>query len=168
MSKHEFTPDWDLLQPTLTDADDLRGFNRPYNPWSLVLVVFFAGILYGSLMQAWNFHRLGRRRGVVLTVVTAVVVYALTTFSFVAIVAAIGPEKSGDYAQLSRFGLRLSWVIPALVVAKLQQRRFRVFQHGDEEPASALPIGLALFLAWMVTEQWVLSKTFSTWGAILV
>ena len=65
------------------------------------------------------------------------------------------------------FGLRASWIIPALVVAKLQQRRFRVFQHGDEEPASALPLGLALFAAWWFTGPIVLVNTEFLWRMIL-
>ena len=54
------------------------------------------------------------------------------------VVEAIGREKSEELSQHLRFGLRMSWLIPALVIAKLQRRRFRVFQHGDEESASAL------------------------------
>src|SRR5690606_30786669 len=49
-----------LLTPSLTAADDAVGFDRPWNPWSLVMLVFFAGPLFGGVLAARNFVRLGQ------------------------------------------------------------------------------------------------------------
>src|SRR5690606_37884850 len=46
--------------PSLTAADDAVGFDRPWNPWSLVMLVFFAGPLFGGVLAARNFVRLGQ------------------------------------------------------------------------------------------------------------
>jgi hypothetical protein len=51
--------DDDLLAPELTEADDAVGFDRPWNPWSLVTLTFFFGLPAGGSLLALNFDRLG-------------------------------------------------------------------------------------------------------------
>src|SRR5687768_3132414 len=52
------SPD-DLFRPTLTEQDDAVGFDRPWNPWSLVVLAFFFGLPGGGTLLALNFRRLG-------------------------------------------------------------------------------------------------------------
>lgn len=54
--------DWeDLFQPVLTSSDDMAGFQQPWNPHTIVLIAFCAGMAAGTLLLAFNAVRLGLR-----------------------------------------------------------------------------------------------------------
>jgi hypothetical protein len=129
--------DDDLLAPELTDADDAIGFDRPWNPWSLVTLTFFCGLPAGGGLLALNFDRLGMpgRR-----LPTLAVVVALTTLVVLGRVWAMGSgliptDQSGR--QIGRWATQAIFVLAAMAIAAPQQKRFRIFQASGE-PAGHL------------------------------
>lgn len=58
MSQNDFPAD--LLEPSLSEKDDIAGATRPWNPHSLILVMIFGGPLAGGFLYALNFKRLGQ------------------------------------------------------------------------------------------------------------
>lgn len=169
--------DDDLLRPILTAADDLGGIDRPWNPWSLVFLVFFAGPLVGGALAAWNFKRLGEpgrfapaMTAFALTWVATIVVAALAheperTVSrnvnvrvkrtdvvvpegSVGLGGGAGVQPEVPEREVARDWRRLTRVlglVPALVVARLQRRRFRVFEGTGGDAASLWKPGLLAF-----------------------
>ena len=51
--------DWDLLEPTLTAADDVAGLSRPFNPWTVVVLMVFCQPVLGGFQPfvAPYFHQ---------------------------------------------------------------------------------------------------------------
>jgi hypothetical protein len=150
--------DNDLLAPELTEADDAVGFDRPWNPWSLVTLTFFCGLLAGGGLLALNFARLGMpgRR-----LPTLAVVLLLTTVGVLAVAWAVGSglitaDASGR--QTSRWVLRVGFLLAAMVIAAQQQKRFRIFHASGEPPghllwpavvASAASLGYQLLIGFI-------------------
>jgi hypothetical protein len=130
--------DDDLLAPELTEADDAVGFDHPWNPWSLVTLSFFCGLLAGGSLLALNFDRLGMpgRR-----IPTLVIVIAVTTAGVLGTAWAVGTGVVGgtnrETQQMSRWALRGAFILVAIAIAALQRQRFRLFQASGQ-PAGHL------------------------------
>src|SRR5687767_10031614 len=71
----------DLFRQSLTEHDDAAGFDRPWNPWSLVVLTFFFGITPGMALLAFNYDRLGIKARLYRTLAVGLVLeVALTAF----------------------------------------------------------------------------------------
>jgi len=134
--------DDDLLAPELTEADDAVGFDQPWNPWSLVTLTFFFGLLAGGSLLALNFERLGMpgRRVPVLGLVIGVTTLIIAGTAWA---AGSGGLAAGNptQRQLWRWGVRALSVLIAMAIAAPQQKRWRLFQ------VSGLPAGKLLWPA---------------------
>ena len=129
----------ELLEPTLGSADDDAGFDRPFNPRSLVIASFFGGALAAAWLFAWNFRKLGEPR-------KAPWCFAALTLVGVAVVAAIAyyvqtsPDLDAfkDQTRTLKLVSRVAGVVVGLAMAGMQERRFRLYSMGGGEPAPAL------------------------------
>ncbi len=160
--------DADLFEPTLDTHHDARGFRRPFEPSSLPVAVFFCGPLFGGVLVAWNWLRLGVRANVSRTLLLFVGLWlSIGVGSFYAVVqpalaqreaAAFGQTESETRAaeatskgaerernRLVQFVGQVLSVLPTLWIAKRQQRRFRIHEHAGGKAASLLPLGLLAF-----------------------
>lgn len=130
--------DDDLLLPELTEADDAIGFDQPWNPWSLVTLSFFFGLIAGGGLLALNFARLGMpgRRNATLAIVMVV-----ATASILGTVWAFGIAPGGEVdRETQRYGRWLRQgiaVLAAMAIAAPQHSRFRLFQASGQ-PAGHL------------------------------
>src|SRR5687768_4790814 len=98
--------DDDLFTPTLTETDDAVEFDRPWNPWSLVTLTFFFGLVAGGGLLALNFRRLGIR-GRLYPALAVVGVVVAASAAFLAWLAASGGislqnEQAKDTARWIR------------------------------------------------------------------
>ena len=136
-------PDHEFFEPTLTEDDDAKDFDRPWRPMSLVFASFFAGPLGGGALFGINYKRLGRPQylwpcilgGVGLTLILS----ALATWLVAS--GSIDEEDRGK-TQLIKYGTRAATVALALWLSNLQKARFRLFETSGGEPARALLPGL--------------------------
>jgi hypothetical protein len=130
------TYDDDLLAPELTEADDATGFDQPWNPWSLVTLTFFFGLLAGGGLLAFNFDRLGMPGRRVPTLALA---FGATTLLIAgALFGGWGAGEDRGTQQAWRWGVRGISVLIAMAIAAPQQKRWRIFE------ASGLPAGKLL------------------------
>jgi hypothetical protein len=139
-------PNEDLFTPTLTEQDDAAGFDRPWRPWSLVVLAFFFGLPAGGTLLALNFRRLGMPR----RVVPALVLVALATPAMAAVSAWVAAARlapvDSDADRHLRWILRAVSCLVAIGIALPQQRRFRLFQTADLPGGRLLWPGLAAVL----------------------
>lgn len=176
MVNHRLSRD-DLLRPVLTEADDATGMDRPWNPWSLVFLVFFAGPLCGGALAAWNFKRLGEPG----RFAPAMAVFALTWLGTIVLLGLFGPlevvvpdelqleglrdggiarrdaigvgpagSTNIDHAGLWSQAARMIGLVPAMAVAVLQRRRFRLFEGAKGRAASLWTPGVLAFFVSLV------------------
>jgi len=122
----------DLFRPTLTEEDDAVGFDRPWNPYHLVLVTFFSGLPGGGVLLALNFRRLGMKEKVHFALweigAASVLLFALAGW------LAAGYRHTANWSstsQLLRLGLQAISVVVALLIAGRQRRRFRLFEASN-------------------------------------
>jgi len=151
-------PDDDLFTPTLTEEDDVVGFERPWNPWSLVVLSFFFGISGGGALLALNFSRLGTPRKVLPAVFAVIAVTLLITAT-----RGWGYASLDDAGQLRllRFADRAMETGVAGALAWMQRRRYRVFRGSSAEPGKLLLPGL-LAAVLSVVIQLALSTLFES------
>lgn len=148
MNRTAAHPDDDLFTPSLTEEDDATGFERPWNPWSLVVLTFFAGIPAGGSLLALNFSRLGIPR----KVLSAVIAVILATLVFAAL-RAWGLTHLSDEGQRRLFNVaqRALETLTAGAIAWTQRRRHRVFRGAvGAEGKLLLPGLLAAALSFIV------------------
>jgi hypothetical protein len=148
MSGHS---DDDLFTPTLTDADDAIDFDRPWNPWSLVVLTFFFGIVAGGGLLAHNFRRLG----IPDRFYSTLAIVAVATVIIVAAQTAMSPGDPGspadrDAARTVRFLGKAAACLTAMAIAAPQHRRFRLYQATGREPGRLLKPALAAILISLV------------------
>lgn len=128
--------DHDLFRPSLTAADDSVGFERPWNPQSLVVATFFIGILGGGALLAWNCRRLGIKGRALPTLLLSMAIVAAWYLVLGAVFHGLPPA---GYRALLRMGNRVIAVVAALTFAAGQQRRYRLFQRADLPAGRGLP-----------------------------
>jgi hypothetical protein len=134
-------PDDDLFTPTLTAGDDAAGFDEPWNPWSLVVLTFFFGLIAGGWLLAWNYARLGMPRKLVpatglLVLVCAAVLAAVE----LRLMNHLGPP-GGTTRVLATAAFKGLETLIVAGVAYTQRRRYQLFLH------SRLPEGKLLWYA---------------------
>lgn len=154
----------DLLTPVLTADDDAVGFDRPWNPWYLVMVAFFFGMLAGGGLLAVNFRRLGqgRRFGPAAAVVLA------TTVALIAGWLLLEPRTGSSRAlyESLRIGRRAVAVLVAIGLATLQRRRFRLLEVCDL-PAGMLLGPAVLAIALGLGGEFLIALALTVAGAAL-
>lgn len=62
-----------LFQPTVDRSHDIEGIDRPWNPWHLIVLTFFFGMLCGTILLVQNALRLGLRRQIPLVIVLGLI-----------------------------------------------------------------------------------------------
>jgi nitrogen fixation-related uncharacterized protein len=144
----------ELFQPSLTEDDDVAGFNQPWNPWTLVVLTFFFGIVPGVGLLAFNYERLGIKGRLYGTLAVAVVIEVLATLIYVWAVQSgtVDPANRDDWRPF-RFAIKAGFVLTAILVARTQQKRFRLFErsglpagHLLKPALAAIAVGLCLDL----------------------
>lgn len=158
MNRTAAYPEDDLFTPTLTEEDDAVGFERPWSPWSLVVLTFFFGIPGGGGLLALNFSRLGVPRKVVpavLVVITASLLFsALRGWGIVHL-------HAESHLRLLNLGQKALETVAAGALAWAQRRRYRVFQgSGGEAGRLLLPGAVAAALSLLV--QMALAMLFAS------
>jgi hypothetical protein len=137
-----FDPNDELFRPTLGAEDDAVDFDRPWNPWSLVVLTFFFGLIAGGGLLAFNFQRLGMKGRLYPTLaLVAVASLLIVGVQFWLLESGrIVPENRESTRMVRWAGKAVSTLI-AIAIAAQQQRRFRLFQ------VSSLPGGHLLWPA---------------------
>jgi hypothetical protein len=148
--------DQDLFRPTLDTRHDHAGIGRPFDPNSLVFAAFFLGPVGGGWLLWRNFRELGMAKAArwcaagfaVLTLAMVAMTVAVTTPKETegkrpAAARSRAAEKPAEESE-GRRGTRnvrlivqAATVVVALVAARFQKGRFRIFerQGGDARPA---------------------------------
>lgn len=141
-----------LLQPTLTEADDAVGFDRPWKPWSLVFLTFFFGIIAGGGLLAYNYERLGMKvpRNRVLAFVVAAGLLLIGTTIWIS--TTYVPPGDRDAARMVRWGSRAVSCLIAIGMAQTQQRRYRLFESTHLPAGHLLKPALAAIGAAFLIE----------------
>lgn len=143
----------DLLTPTLGEDDDAGDYRRPWNPWSLVVLSFFAGFLGGGWLLALNFRRLGMQTQV-YAVLGAVIVLSILVSALYGWIAARGFAGLTGSEARSAAGLlaRVLDTTLAIGLAGRQRRRFRLFSMTGEQGGGLLLPGLAAAVGSVLIE----------------
>jgi hypothetical protein len=140
--------DDDLLRPTLAEADDALGFDEPWNPWSLVMLTFFAGLLAGGSLLALNFARLGMKgRLYPALAIVGVASIAIAGGMEWALASGLIPATDRDAQRTARWIVRAASCLLAIGLAALQRPRFRLFQMSGHSPGALLKPGLIAVVA---------------------
>jgi hypothetical protein len=137
----------ELLQPSLTEAHDLVGFDRPWNPRYVWLAMVMCGMVGGGALLAMNYRRLGMRR-------PAAPVFALFLGLQIGLLVLVGwllahgliARGERDVARAFRFGCNLVAVALAWPFVRAQLARYRIYEMGDTPPAGLLGPGIVAFL----------------------
>ena len=140
-------PDHDFFEPTLSEDDDAKDFDRPWRPMSLVFASFSAGPLGGGALFGINFKRLGRPQ-YMWPCITGGVVLGVLLSGFASWLVVSGSVEEGDRtkSQLIKHGTRALTVAIGLWLASRQKGRFRLFESTGGEAAPALVPGLLAVL----------------------
>lgn len=126
--------DDDLFSPTLTEEDDAVSFNQPWNPWSLVVLTFFFGLIAGGGLLAFNWERLGiqgRRLSTLFAVLAASVVLAAVSSGLAANFR--GQEYQRVRRQIDVVEAAAATGI-AIVISAGQRKRYRLFRQSHQAP----------------------------------
>lgn len=146
--------DAELFGRSLGESDDAAGFDRPWNPWSLVVVTFFFGVTAGVGLLAFNYQRLGIKGRLYGTIAIALVLEVLLTAVYVwAVQSGLVDFRNRNDMRTLRTAIRVVSVAAAAIIAQTQKQRFRLFQRCDLpagnllKPALvAIGVGIALDL----------------------
>lgn len=140
----------ELLAPTLSDEDDVAGFNSPWNPNSLVLATFFSGLIAGGVLLAINAKRLGLPKRTLPTLIVSVVA-GVGLQAVVAWVLASGMIPKGGSTRALQFGIQGISVAIAFYLAEQQRKRFRIFEATGRPSGKLLvPVVIALVGGFIV------------------
>src|SRR5688500_12751591 len=132
-------PDDDLFQPTLTEADDAEGFNKPWNPWSLVVLAFFFGLPGGGGLLAFNYERLGIRGRLLPTLALVLVVSAAIAAAQLWLRAnPVGGLQGRPARRAAGLAAQGAAALAAMALAGTQRRRYRLYQATGQEPGRVL------------------------------
>ena len=122
--------------------DDPLDFDRPWSPWRLVTLSLLVGLLPAGRLLALNFPRLGMRGRLVPGLLLVAVLGLVIDFAPIWLLASgvLRVEAPSQNAWL-RPVVRSAAVLVTMVLASMQQQRYRLFQ------ASGLPAGRLLWPA---------------------
>lgn len=156
-----------LLTPTLTEADDSAGFDRPWNPWSLAAHTFFFGPLGGGCLLALNYRKLGLPGRTTGALVGVVIVGLLMTVGAVWVVAGgmINPSDREARSTLRLVGKVLT-VLLGMALASTQQKRWRLFQATGLPQGKLLGPGIVAALLSMLVQFLVALGALRVFGTI--
>lgn len=135
----------DLLRPTLSEQDDVSGFDEPWNPYNILYPTFFGGFLAGGVLYGLNFTKLGQDRYRIPTFIgTAVAVLGVAILGNW--LAATGKIAGDDRMSLSifRFGQRFASLALGWLLATRQTRRFRLYEESGLKARKLLWPGLIM------------------------
>lgn len=134
----------ELLAPSLSEDDDLRGFHQPWNPNHLSFAAFFIGPFGSAWLYFENFRRLGQRRESTLWALRFVLIGGGT------MVGAYWYNKHGGAQdpRLMKSLARAVTVVLALMASHRQRARWRLFHMSDQPPGR---LWLALLVALGIT-----------------
>ena len=145
---------WDeeLFTPSLTEADDVLGFDCPWNPLSLVMLTFFFGIISGLGLLAFNYKRLGIKGRLYSTLALALFFEILATaLNIWAVNSGVLDVQDKTAMQTWRTGTKVVFVGIALLIAQTQNSRFRLFRHSDLPAGKLLkPALLAIAIGFAI------------------
>jgi hypothetical protein len=122
----------DLFAPSLREEDDATGFDQPWHPWTLVVITFFCGLIAGGGLLALNFRRLGMKGRLYPTLAIAALGHVLIvgTGLWISYSGMIDPGDRDSSRMLSWGGKAVACLI-AILVARPQQRRYRLFEMSN-------------------------------------
>ena len=141
--------DDELFTPTLTENDDALEFDQPWNPWSLVVLTFFFGLLCGGGALALNYQRLGVKGRLFTTSVIVVIGYLAICAAYAWFVPLAVDGPTGDRRELIRLVLKIGGCLIAMGIAEHQRPRFRLFQSRHLSGGSLLwPIVAGVVIFW--------------------
>lgn len=120
----------DLFEPVLSERDDPRGFDKPWDPWHVVMATFFIGLLGGTALVTWNLVKLGdKNRAIAFGILAgsaAVSLYALGYWAM-----ETDPWDLGEEARSYTFyGRKAVALLAAIASIPLQRHRFHVYTHA--------------------------------------
>ena len=139
--------DDELLRPVLTEEDDAVGIERPWNPWSLVVLAFFFGLPAGGGLLSWNLYRLGVPR----RMLPALLVVFVGSLGLAMLDGWLSPRLSEKQQPLALIAVRAGTTLIAAGLARAQRKRFRVFRHtGKDEGKLFLPGLVAAVLSLLL------------------
>jgi hypothetical protein len=148
-------PDHDLFHPTLTADDDAREFHEPWNPWSLIALTFFCGLVAGGGLLAFNTERLGMRGRLFPTLLLAGAGAAAVGGASIWLLMHGMADWPRDTRSLARTGFKAAEVLMAMALAAPQHKRFRLYQATGRPPGKLwipglLATGVSLVFGLMV------------------
>lgn len=129
----------DLLQPSLSRADDGLVFNKPWNPSYIMILAFFGGFSAGGILVLFNETRLGLGGRRFLWLVPLFFVIWLGWIAAVEFTVAESLPGFGEgegFHNLTRAVNRLLGVFLVWLMAFSQRRRFKIFERRMLEPGS--------------------------------
>jgi len=138
----------DLLQPSLNEGDDLKGFHNPWNPHSLIVAAFFAGPFAGGFLLSLNFKRLGMperfKKSLFVFIGLGLLIYiTVAVLNFYGVI-----EKSDvERVQILRIVTRVATLLAAYWAVVQQRERFRLYNYSGGPAANAWVSGILAVLA---------------------
>jgi len=147
----------DLLQPSLTPEDNLGVFRNPWNPYGIMFVAFFGGILPAVVLATVNYYRLGMRHRRLLRAGTGFLGATGVALGGMGLVAFLWPETAADqflvFAAVNR-GVAL---IATWWIINPQRRRFALYEV-EHEGGGMFGYAVIAILALGFAQGWLLTK----------
>ncbi|MFN0241360.1 MAG: hypothetical protein ACKVWV_00550 [Planctomycetota bacterium] len=137
----------DLLQPTLAPDFDVRRFQRPWTPTSIVWVAFLGGPLAAGLVFGLNYRRLARPSAARIAWI-ATPPFALLVAFGIALAYRAGWLDVNDatHARIARLFVQFLSIGAGWLVARDQEQAFRAYSRADLPVASLWLPGLGAVL----------------------
>lgn len=158
-------PHDELLQPTLAPDFDVRRFERPWTPTSIVWVAFLGGPLAAGLLFGVNYRRLARPTAARVAWIAAPVFALLAAFGIAAAYRAGWLDvNDAAHARISRLFVQFLSIGVGWLVARDQERAFRAYSSADLPVASLWLPGLGAVLLGIVTYGALLRFALGTLG----
>lgn len=138
----------DLLQPTITHADDAVDFDRPFQPMWMVYLTPILGLLFTGSVLVYNYGRLGMGQRRVPAAIFVVLASAVLFFGSIILLDAL-LDENGESKSIGfvRIGMIVLATLVCYLLARDQTRRHRIFEHANLPKPSWQPVILA-GVAW--------------------
>lgn len=143
----------ELLQPTITDADDVAGFDRPYDPIWMVYVTPLVGLLFTGLVLAYNYGRLGMPNRRIPAAIFAIVASTTLFVGAIYLAAALAVQGIVGYTGFIWIGRIALSLALCYWIARDQQRRYRIFAHSNLPKPSWRPVVILAIVYFFASNQ---------------
>ena len=154
--------DAELLKPSLSAKDDLVGMGRPWNPWHVVLASLWGGPLLAGCFLGRNYAHLGERAKQRWCMLAFVLLWLGSSAVFVHRIDRTLALDREELTKDSAAFINMVGLVAALIVAKLQARRFRLFVRCGGDPQGFLGYAVLGILAGLfVHSLWI--KVLDVW-----